>query len=89
MPPDRAEHRRTCRRASIDYLKKWQLVDVANAENIQKNIDLLMKAPAPRPATTPAKGNSKAKVNSPVRQQQGTTKKINTGAPLSQAVAKR
>ena len=74
---------------AIDYLKKWQLVDVANAENIQKNIDLLMKAPAPRPANPPAKGNSKASVNKPAPQKQGTTKKINTGSPLSQAVAKR
>ena len=46
---------------AIDFLKKWQAADVANAENIQKNIDMLMKPPAPKPSGTkpPAKPGTK------------------------------
>ncbi|MFZ9387475.1 MAG: tetratricopeptide repeat protein [Chitinophagaceae bacterium] len=31
---------------AIEYLKKWQSVDAANAENIQKNIEILEKTPS-------------------------------------------
>jgi tetratricopeptide (TPR) repeat protein len=51
---------------AIDYLKKWQTVDVANRENIQRNIDILSRAPATRPnnrsgggGASPAKSNKK------------------------------
>lgn len=42
----------------IEYLKKWQAADAANYDNIQKNIDILMKMPPPRPGTgtTPPPG---------------------------------
>ncbi|MCX8019483.1 MAG: tetratricopeptide repeat protein [Chitinophagaceae bacterium] len=41
------------RNKAIEFMKKWQSADVANYNNIQKNIDILMKAPAPRPAPPP------------------------------------
>lgn len=44
---------------AIEYLKKWQMVDVANAENIQKNIDILMKAPV-KPAQKGTGASSQA-----------------------------
>ncbi|HEV7780403.1 MAG TPA: tetratricopeptide repeat protein [Chitinophagaceae bacterium] len=53
---------------AIDYLKKWQLVDVANAENIQRNIDILMKAPAKPPVKSTGKTSfpaSKASASKP------------------------
>lgn len=58
---------------AIDYLKKWQLVDVANAENIQKNIDLLMKAPATKPPGQP-KSTGKAQPPSAAVKKPATTK---------------
>ncbi|MBL0269072.1 MAG: hypothetical protein IPP99_10520 [Chitinophagaceae bacterium] len=73
---------------AIDYLKKWQMVDVANAENIQKNIDLLMKAPATKP-TTPAKGGT-GKTQVPAASAKNTTtSKSKTAAPAKTSVAKR
>lgn len=47
---------------AIEYMQKWKLVDVANAESIQKNIDLLMKAPASKP---PAPPKSTGKTSTP------------------------
>lgn len=43
---------------AIEYLKKWQAADVANYDNIQKNIEILEASPTRKPAstTTPAKG---------------------------------
>ena len=73
---------------AIDFLKKWQLVDVANAENIQKNIDLLMKAPATRPGTPPAKGTGKAQSPAPSAKKTITTK-TKTTAATKNSVAKR
>ena len=43
---------------AIDFLKKWQMVDVVNAENIQKNIDLLMKSPTIKPPSVAPRGNA-------------------------------
>ena len=40
---------------AIEYLKKWQNVDPANRENIQKNIDILSKA-QPKTGTPRAGG---------------------------------
>lgn len=71
---------------AIDYLKKWQLVDVVNAENIQKNIDLLMKAPAPKSTGTPAKGTGKAKTPAPSAKKTITTK-LKTGAARGPAIS--
>jgi Flp pilus assembly protein TadD len=45
---------------AIDYLKKWQAVDTANALNIQKNIDILQKAPGAKTPANP-KGNAAPK----------------------------
>lgn len=75
---------------AIDYLKKWQMVDVANAENIQKNIDLLMRAPATRPpAPAPSKGTTpKAQVPVPSAKKTATTKTKTTTTPKG-TVAKR
>jgi Tfp pilus assembly protein PilF len=44
---------------AIEYLKKWQLVDPANKENIQKNIDILSKAGngQPRSSTKASEAN--------------------------------
>jgi len=70
---------------AIDYLKKWQMVDVANAENIQKNIDLLMQAPATRPPAPPAKSTGKSQLPAAKK----TTTKSKTGAAAKTAVAKR
>jgi hypothetical protein len=42
---------------AIDYLKKWQAVDTANAMNIQKNIEILQRAPGSKPANNP-RGNA-------------------------------
>ena len=66
---------------AIDYLKKWQMVDVANTENIQKNIDLLMKTPATKPPQNPPKTKT-----APVAK---ATTKPKTTAPLKKAVAKQ
>jgi hypothetical protein len=52
---------------AIDYLKKWQAADVANAENIQKNIDMLMKAPAPKPAGTNPPGTKPNNTKPPAK----------------------
>ena len=43
---------------AIEYLKKWQAADVANYDNIQKNIEILEGSPTRKPAgaTSPAKG---------------------------------
>jgi hypothetical protein len=60
--------------------KKWQMVDVVNAENIQKNIDLLMKAPATKPpASTPPKGTP-AKTGEPKPAATAKPKTITTKA---------
>jgi Tfp pilus assembly protein PilF len=45
---------------AIEYLKKWQSVDLANREAIQKNIDILLKAPPPKTTTTRQGGTSAA-----------------------------
>jgi Flp pilus assembly protein TadD len=42
---------------AIEYLKKWQAVDTANAMNIQKNIDILQKTPGTKPPAN-SKGNT-------------------------------
>lgn len=73
---------------AIDFLKKWQLVDVANAENIQRNIDLLMKAPATKPATPPAKGTGKAQAAKPSAKKTTTTKS-KTATATKNTVVKR
>jgi hypothetical protein len=63
---------------AIEYLKKWQEADTANAEAIQKNIDILQKSggkssPGPRGSSTPKQGgskpgpNPKASTTKPVR----------------------
>lgn len=70
---------------AIDYLKKWQMVDVVNAENIQRNIDILMKAPATKP---PAKGTGKTQVPAPSAKKTITTKS-KTGTTTKGTVAKR
>jgi hypothetical protein len=44
---------------AIDYLKKWQAVDTANALNIQKNIEILQRPPAGN--RTNPRGNSAPK----------------------------
>jgi Flp pilus assembly protein TadD len=49
---------------AIEYLKKWQEADTANAEAIQKNIDILQKtggksSSGPRGNATPKPGSSK------------------------------
>jgi tetratricopeptide (TPR) repeat protein len=62
---------------AIDFLKKWQAVDVANAENIQKNIDLLMRAPASRPPAPPTKSTGKSQ---PPAAKKTTTKSKSTTA---------
>ena len=72
---------------AIDYLKKWQLVDVANAENIQRNIDLLMKAPATKPA--PSKGTAPPKAQAPAAAKKTTTTKSKPVTTTKNAVAKR
>lgn len=54
---------------AIEFLKKWQMVDVVNAENIQKNIDILEKAPASKPKST-----GKVKVPSAEAKKPVTTK---------------
>lgn len=46
---------------AIEYLKKWQSVDLANKEAIQKNIDILLKAPPPK-NTTPRQGGTSAAI---------------------------
>ncbi|MFN8290406.1 MAG: hypothetical protein U0U70_09125 [Chitinophagaceae bacterium] len=73
---------------AIDYLKKWQMVDVANAENIQKNIDILMKAPATKPPAQPNKGTGKAQAPSAIIKKPVTTKSKTSTAGKT-AVAKR
>lgn len=50
---------------AIEYLKKWQEADTANADAIQKNIDILQKnggksSSGPRSSTTPAKPGTKS-----------------------------
>ncbi|HEX5652364.1 MAG TPA: tetratricopeptide repeat protein [Chitinophagaceae bacterium] len=53
---------------AIEYLKKWQEADTANAEAIQKNIDILQKSgkssPGPRGNSTPRAGSKKPSPNS-------------------------
>lgn len=46
--------------SAIVYLKKWQSLDTANAENIQKNIDILTKASSNPKGTTPEKTKNKS-----------------------------
>ncbi len=47
--------------SAIIYLKKWQSLDTANAENIQKNIDILEKATSsPTKGSTPGKTGNKS-----------------------------
>lgn len=43
---------------AIEYLKKWQSVDAVNAENIQKNIDILEKTQSTR-TDNGSRGNGK------------------------------
>ncbi len=62
---------------AIDYLKKWQAVDTANAMNIQKNIEILQKAPAAKPPSNP-RGNAAPK-------QTGTKSPKPTTKPKKQA----
>ncbi len=45
---------------AIEYLEKWKSMDVVNAENIQKNIDILKKTPATKPAKSTNKTVSPA-----------------------------
>lgn len=46
--------------SAIVYLKKWQSLDTANSENIQKNIDILTKASSNPKGTTPEKTKNKS-----------------------------
>jgi len=73
---------------AIDYLKKWQLVDVANAENIKKNIDILMKTPATKPPATP-KGTGKPAAQSAKSKTKSTTTKPKTTSAAKNTVAKQ
>ena len=68
---------------AIEYLKKWQAVDTANADAIQKNLDILQKTgsgkstPGPRgnsaPKQTGGKPSPNTKPDKPVSS--GTVKK--------------
>lgn len=55
---------------AIEFLRKWQEADTANAEAIQKNIDILQKSggkssPGPRGASSPKTGGTKKPGPSP------------------------
>jgi Tfp pilus assembly protein PilF len=63
---------------AIEFLKKWQAVDTANALNIQKNIEILQRAPGTKPTTNP-RGNASPKQNG---QKPGPTSKPKITAPL-------
>ena len=52
--------------SAIFYLKKWQSVDTANAVNIQKNIDILMKASSTPRNNPPEKPRNKSSASNSI-----------------------
>jgi hypothetical protein len=69
---------------AIEYLKKWQAADAENYDNIQKNIDILEKSPAPKQTgTKPPAKSTKPPATKPV------SKAVKPSSKSKQVIAKK